>query len=110
MSSACRSGIITVRSPRGQTFRDIFQIWTFRYLVRTLVWRELKTRYRHTALGVFWFVLQPFLLMLVISIGLRFAIPGDLNGLPYPIYVASGLVLSTLFPLAPRVWRPIATC
>jgi lipopolysaccharide transport system permease protein len=57
----------------------------------------LKVRYRHTTLGILWFVLQPLLMMLVISIGLRFAVPDTVEGLPYPLYVATGLVLWTYF-------------
>lgn len=88
---------VTIRSPQRQTIRDCLQIWNFRYLVSMLVWRDLKARYRHTTLGVFWFVLQPFILMLVISTGLRFVIPGNIEGIPYPLYIASGLVLWAYF-------------
>lgn len=88
---------VIVRSPKGQTLGDALQIWDFRYLIWTLIWRDLKTRYRHTTLGVLWFVLQPLILMLVISVGLRFVISGDVEGLPYPLYVASGLVLWMYF-------------
>lgn len=88
---------VTIRSPKGQTMVDIIKIWDYRFLLKTLVWRDLKTRYRHTTLGVFWFVLQPFILMIVISAGFRFIISGDVEGLPYPVYVASGLVLWAYF-------------
>lgn len=88
---------LTVRSPRGKRLVDVYEIWLFRSLLMTLVWRELKVRYRHTALGVLWYVLQPLILMLVICVGLRFAVPGGVEGLPYPLYVASGLVLWTYF-------------
>jgi lipopolysaccharide transport system permease protein len=89
--------MVTVRSPRGKRLADIGEIWDYRHLVHTLIWRELKVRYRHTTLGILWFVLQPLLMMLVISIGLRFAVPDTVEGLPYPLYVATGLVLWTYF-------------
>lgn len=88
---------VTIRSPKRKALRDFVEIWEYRYLLKTLVWRELKARYRHTTFGILWFVLQPLIFMLVITIGLRFAFPGDLGGLPYPLYVASGLVLWTYF-------------
>ena len=91
------SNRITVRSPKGLRMRDALQIWEFRHLLWMLVWRDIKVRYRHTTLGILWFVLQPFILMLIISIGFRFVIPRDVQGLPYPLYVASGLVLWTYF-------------
>ena len=92
-----KDSAITIRSPKRQTLQDFVEIWEYRYLLKTLVWRELKARYRHTTFGVAWFVLQPLVFMLVITVGLRFAFPGDLGGLPYPMYVASGLVLWTYF-------------
>ncbi len=88
---------VTVRTPKVQTLRDFLKIWDYRYLLKTLVWRDLKARYRHTTLGILWFVLQPLILMLVISVGFRFIISGDVEGLPYPLYVASGLVLWSYF-------------
>jgi lipopolysaccharide transport system permease protein len=57
------------------------------------VWREVKVRFSHTVLGVLWYVLQPLLLMVVITVGFRFVFPADVNGLPYPVFVASGLIL-----------------
>lgn len=62
-----------------------------------LIWRDVKVRYKQTALGVIWVVMQPLLSTLVFSIFLgRFAgVPSD--GIPYPLLVFAGLLPWTFF-------------
>lgn len=91
------SHIITVREPTAARRPKFSEFWAFRYLLWTLVRRDLKVRYRHTLLGILWFVVQPLALMLVITVGLRFVFPGEILGLPYAAYVASGLVVWVYF-------------
>ncbi len=61
-------------------------------LLYFLVWRDLKLRYKQTALGVGWVVLQPLLTMSVFSLffGRLAKVPSD--GLPYPLFALAGLV------------------
>lgn len=86
-------------TPDGRTrlaglFRDLSE---YRELLYFLVWRDTKVRYKQTALGASWAVLQPLLLMLVFSVFLgRLArVPSD--GLPYPVFTYAALVPWTLF-------------
>jgi lipopolysaccharide transport system permease protein len=74
--------------------KDVFQ---FRELLYFLVWAELKVRYKQTVLGVAWAVIQPLVMMLVytIAFGLLVKVPSD--GVPYPVFVYSGLVVWTFF-------------
>jgi lipopolysaccharide transport system permease protein len=76
------------------------EIWEFRDLLFFLVWREVKVRYKQTALGVAWAVLQPVLTMVVFSVffGRLGHIPSD--GLPYPVFAFSALVPWQLFAFA----------
>ena len=75
-------------------------LWQYRELLYFFVWRELKVRYKQTALGVFWALLQPFLTMVVFSLIFgRFAnLPSD--GFPYPIFTYVGLLPWQLFSRA----------
>ncbi len=68
------------------------ELWKFRELLYFLAWRDVKVKYKQTALGVLWALLQPLLAMLVFSVLFgRFArMPSD--GLPYPIFVYIGLL------------------
>ena len=76
------------------------EIWEFRELLFFLVWREVKIRYKQTALGVAWAILQPVLTMVVFSVffGRLGRIPSD--GLPYPVFAFSALVPWQLFAFA----------
>jgi len=62
-----------------------------------LVWRDLKVRYKQTALGAAWAILQPFLAMVVFSVFLgRLAnVPSD--GIPYPLFAYCALLPWQLF-------------
>ncbi len=68
------------------------ELWDFRELVYFFVWRDIKIRYKQTAIGAAWAVLQPFLTMLIFSLffGRLAHIPSE--GLPYPIFYYSALL------------------
>ena len=68
------------------------ELWEYRELLYFFVWRDIKIRYKQTAIGAAWAVLQPFLTMLVFSLffGKLAHIPSD--GLPYPIFYYSALL------------------
>jgi lipopolysaccharide transport system permease protein len=73
------------------------ELVAYRELVYFLVWRDVKVRYKQTALGIAWAVLQPLLAMFVFSLffGRLAAMPSD--GLPYPVFNLAGLVPWTFF-------------
>jgi lipopolysaccharide transport system permease protein len=68
-----------------------------RELLYFFVWRDLKVRYHQTLLGAGWAILQPLLAMIVFSVvfGRLAKMPSD--GVPYPLFVYSGLVVWTYF-------------
>src|SRR3972149_7631252 len=88
---------VTLRPPAGWTGLGFGELKGYRDLLYFLVWRDIKVRYKQTALGAAWAVLQPFLLMVIFSISLgRLAgVPSD--GFPYPVFAYSALVPWTLF-------------
>lgn len=79
---------------------DLRSLWDFRELLYFLVWRDIKVRYKQTALGAGWALLQPFMMMVVFSIflGKLAGVPSD--GKPYPLFVFAGLVPWTFFSQA----------
>jgi lipopolysaccharide transport system permease protein len=75
------------------------ELWRSRELLYFLIWRDIKVRYKQTALGAIWAVLQPFATMVVFSLflgrtGLAASDPGDV---PYPLFVFCSLVAWTFF-------------
>lgn len=73
------------------------ELWEFRELFYFLAWRDIKIRYKQTALGVAWAVLQPLLTMLLfwLLFGRLAGIKSD--GIPYPIFAFSALLVWTFF-------------
>jgi lipopolysaccharide transport system permease protein len=73
------------------------ELWDYRELLYFLTWRDIKVRYKQTALGFLWAVLQPLLTMVVFSLffGRLAKVPSD--GMPYPIFSFAALVPWTLF-------------
>src|SRR6266699_1505958 len=73
------------------------ELWESRELFFFLVWRDLKVRYKQTAFGAAWALLQPLLLMVVFSLSLGRVSGIAPVGVPYPLFVFAGLVPWTLF-------------
>lgn len=76
---------------------DPKELWQFRELLYFFAWRDLKVRYKQTSIGVAWAIFQPVLTMIVFTIffGNLAKIPSD--GVPYPIFVYTGLLFWNLF-------------
>ena len=89
---------ITVISPPGRGISIGWSdLWAYRDLFYFLTWRDIKVRYKQTALGAAWAVLQPVLTMIVFSIffgGLAGIPSGDV---PYPVFAFVALVPWTFF-------------
>ena len=56
------------------------------------VWRDVKVRYKQTAIGAAWAVIQPFMTMVVFSLFFGKLAKMDSHGLPYPIFYYSALL------------------
>jgi lipopolysaccharide transport system permease protein len=92
------SVIVTrIQPAKGWVGIHFRELWHFRDLLYFLIWRDLKVRYKQTALGAAWAVIQPFFTMVVFSIffGRLAGVPSD--GLPYPLFAFAGLVPWTFF-------------
>ena len=82
---------------RGWVSLKLRELWDHRELLYFFIWRDVKVRYKQTALGVVWAVLQPFFTMVVFSLffGGLAKVPSD--GVPYPIFSYTGLLPWTFF-------------
>lgn len=91
---------VMIKPVSGWAALNLKDLWTYRELVYFLTWRNLKVRYKQTALGAAWAILQPFLTMVVFSIffGNLAQVPSD--GVPYPIFSYTALLPWTLFAKA----------
>jgi homopolymeric O-antigen transport system permease protein len=92
------SPIVTRIAPRAGWFAlDLGEVWEYRELLYFFVWRDLKVRYKQTAIGAAWAVLQPLLTMLVFSLFFGRLAKLSTEGLPPQIFYYCGLLPWTYF-------------
>ena len=91
------SQIIIIEPARGWKFINLKEVWQYRELLYFLTKRDIKVKYKQTILGGLWAIIQPFFTMVVFTLffGRLAKIPSE--GVPYPIFVYSGLLPWTYF-------------
>lgn len=88
---------LVIRPTRGLASFDLRELWAYRDLLLILAARDVKLRYKQTALGVSWVVLQPLVTALIFTaiFGVFAHLPSDGN--PYLLFVFAGLLPWNLF-------------
>jgi lipopolysaccharide transport system permease protein len=84
--------VLRIQPSRGWVSLRLKELWDYRELLYFLVWRDVKVRYKQTALGAAWAVIQPFSTMVLFSLffGKLGKMPSD--GIPYPVFSYVALV------------------
>jgi lipopolysaccharide transport system permease protein len=87
--------LVKIRPSRKWVTLDLRELWAHRELFAILVVRDVTIRYKQTILGIAWAIVQPLMMMAIYSVVFgRFGrIPSD--GIPYPLFAFSALVLWT---------------
>ena len=95
-----QNGSVLIRPISGWAPINLWDLWEYRELLYFLTWRDIKVRYKQTALGMAWVVLQPVLLMLIFTMffGRLVELPSD--GVPYPLFTYTALLPWQLFSRA----------
>lgn len=88
---------VLIQPESGWVSLKLRELWQYRELLFFLIWRDVQVRYRQTALGIGWAILQPLLTMAIFSVvfGRLANLPSD--GLPYPIFCFAALLPWQLF-------------
>ncbi|MDH7568798.1 MAG: ABC transporter permease [Armatimonadota bacterium] len=88
-----------IEPPRGWVGINWKELWRYRELLYFLTWRDVKVRYKQTALGAAWAILQPLASMLVFTLffGKMAGLENKTGGIPYPIFAFSGMLPWTFF-------------
>jgi lipopolysaccharide transport system permease protein len=122
--------VVHIRPVQGLFSANLRELWDYRELLYFLAWRDIKVRYKQTAIGIAWALLQPLAMMMVFTLffGKLAKIPSE--GVPYPIFAYAGLLPWQLFSKTitestsslvsnrglvtkvffPRILVPTATC
>ncbi len=89
---------LTIQPTAGWQAINLRELWRFRDLLTTLAQRDVKLRYRQTALGVVWVVLQPLIAAGIFSFvfGKVANLPPP-HGIPYLVFSYSGLLAWNVF-------------
>jgi lipopolysaccharide transport system permease protein len=92
--------VLRIERSLGWVSLRLGEVWEYRELLYFLVWRDVKVRYKQTALGAAWAILQPVMTMLVFSVffGRLAKMPSD--GIPYPVFAYTALLPWQLFAYA----------
>lgn len=91
---------VRIEPPQGFFALRLAEVWQYRELLYFFIWRDVKIRYKQTAIGVLWVVIQPLLTMLVFTLffGRLAKLPSE--GLPYPVFYFAALVPWNYFAYA----------
>jgi lipopolysaccharide transport system permease protein len=86
-----------ITPPKGLVDINFSELWQYRELFFIFAWRDIKVRYKQTALGVTWAVFQPLLSTFIFTVffGRLAKIPSGV--LPYSLFVLCGLVFWNFF-------------
>lgn len=89
--------VVRIRPSYGWVSPKLHELWAYRDLLYFLIWRDVKVRYKQTAIGVIWAILQPLVTMIIFTVVFRrFAnVPSD--GLPYSVFAYTALLPWNLF-------------
>lgn len=89
--------LVVIQPSKRWSLLSFKDIWAYRELLFFLTWRDVKVRYKQTALGAAWAILQPLFMMIIFTIFFgRLAGVGS-AGIPYPLFALAGLVPWTFF-------------
>ena len=92
--------VIRIRPASDRLANGLKELWQYRELLYFLIWRDVKVRYKQTAIGAAWAIIQPLMTMIIFTMVFgKFAnMPSD--GLPYPIFTFAALLPWTYFSKA----------
>jgi lipopolysaccharide transport system permease protein len=94
---AAEPPVTIIRPSRGLVALNLRDLWRYRDLLYILAWRDVKVRYKQTALGAGWAIIQPVFNMVIFTIifGHIAHLPSD--GVPYALFTLAALLPWTYF-------------
>ena len=99
-SSSLDKPVYYIHPPKFGLYLNLREIWEYRELLFFFIWRDLLVRYKQTAIGVTWIIIQPIFSMGIFSFifGTIAQLPSQ--GIPYPLFIFCALVPWQLFARA----------
>jgi lipopolysaccharide transport system permease protein len=97
MSTGAAVPVFEIRPTRGWQSLGLADVWHYRELIGFMAGRDLKVRYKQTALGAFWAVFQPLATVFVFTIIFGGVAGISSEGVPYAVFTMAGLLPWTFF-------------
>ena len=88
---------LTIRPRKRWMELNLAELWMYRDLLLTLIWRDIKVRYKQTVLGMAWAVIQPLAGMAVFTLVFSRMAKLPTDGIPAPLFYYAGLLAWTFF-------------
>src|SRR5262249_28943218 len=92
METAEQIPFVHIQPERKWLSLDVGEIWAYRELIYFLIWRDIKVRYKQTAIGAAWAVLQPLMMMVVFTLIFQYIAKIQSDGVPYPVFAYTALL------------------
>ena len=97
MQSLPAEPLVVIQPSKRWSLLSLKDIWAYRELLFFLTWRDVKVRYKQTALGAAWAILQPLFMMIIFTLFFGRLAGVASSGIPYPLFALAGLVPWTFF-------------
>jgi lipopolysaccharide transport system permease protein len=97
VGATARVPLVVIEAESPRLALNLGDLWAYRELLYFLTWRDIKVRYKQTALGAAWALLQPLATMLVFALFFGRVAGAEGAGVPYPLFAYAGLTLWTFF-------------
>lgn len=88
---------IVIKPKSARSLFNVSELWRYRELFYIFAWRDIKVRYKQTAIGIAWVLFQPLVTMLIFTALFSNLVGKTTLGLPYPIFVLIGLIMWNYF-------------
>jgi lipopolysaccharide transport system permease protein len=92
--------VTSIEPAAGLLSVGLKEVWLYRELLYFLIWRDVKVRYKQTAIGAAWAVFQPLLTMLIFTAVFSRIAHVSSDGVPYPVFALAALLPWNLFSTA----------
>ena len=89
--------LVSIEATRGWLSLGLEELWPYRELLYFLIWRDIKVRYKQTAIGAGWAIFQPMMTVLIFTAVFRNIGNVSSEGFPYPIFALAALLPWNLF-------------
>ena len=87
----------TVIKPRVHLGLNLQEIWEYKELFYFFAWRDIKVRYKQTAIGILWALIQPLLTMIIFTLFFGKSFSASIGTVPYAVFAYTGLIFWNYF-------------